>query len=162
MRRVLIVSTVVIAAVALVTTAIAANVHFKGKSGPAFTDNGLTLTSSGTLAGLGNGDVFISISAGAQPTAVCTNPSGQTQPPGQQPAPTNVSGGASFPASEIKNGNLNFSVTTQPPESPIPGAPGCPNSKWTQSITDMTFTGFSATLTVVQGGVTVLQQEFSL
>ena len=47
--------------VALAPAALAANVHWK--SGPTFTDNGVTLTTSGSLAGLGNEDVTITVTA---------------------------------------------------------------------------------------------------
>jgi len=130
----------------------ASNVHFKGS--PTFKDNGLTLTSSGTLVGLGNGDVTANLTARGNPTAVCTNPSGKQQPAGQNPAEVTTTGSESIPSGEIKNGTTPFSVTTAPPQSPIPGAPGCPSSNWTETITDVAFT--SATLTVEQGGVTVL------
>jgi hypothetical protein len=138
------------------TAAFASSVHFKGDhSVPSFTDNGLTLTSFGELSGLGTGDVLVTLSAQGNPTATCTNPAGQTQPPGQNPAPVTVSGSEAIPASAIKNGNTPFSVTTVPPVSPIPGAPGCPNPMWTEAITDMVFT--SAVVTVQQPvGTTVL------
>jgi hypothetical protein len=59
-----------------------------------------------------------------------------------------VTGSISIPASEIKNGNTPFSVTTNPPATPVSGAPDCPNSGWTEDITDMAFT--SAVITVEQ------------
>jgi hypothetical protein len=148
----------VLTALALTVSVVAAgNVHLKGgkNAKPSFTDNGLTLTATGALAGLGNGDILVTLDATANTTATCTNPAGQTQPPGQNPAPTNVSGGQAIPADEIKNGTVNFGVTTEPPTSPIPGAPDCPNPQWTQAITDLAFT--SATITIEQpAGTTVL------
>ena len=150
------------------STALAASVHFKHGS-PVFTDNGVTLTASGALAGLGNGDVVITVTARGTPTATCTNPAGATQPPGQNPAEVELTGVEALPASDIKNGNLSFSVDTAAPVSPIPGAPDCPNSKWTEAITDVAFT--SATLTVYQpctdttppiSCTIVLQQSFTL
>jgi hypothetical protein len=139
--------TVLLISALSVSVVFAASVHFK-KGSPMFTDNGVTLTASGALAGLGNGDVVIKVTATGRPTAVCTNPAGATQPPGQNPAEVTLTGVGGFPASEIKNGNLSFSVTTAAPVSPVPGAPDCPNPNWTETITDVMFT--SATITVYQ------------
>jgi hypothetical protein len=141
-----------------VTAAVASaqNVHLKGGANaePSFRDNGLTLTAAGELAGLGNGDVLVTLDATANPTATCTNPAGATQPPGQNPAEVDVTGSVAIPEDEIKNGNTPFSVITEPPTTPIPGAPDCPNPQWTETITDMAFT--SATITVEQPPGTVV------
>ena len=120
----------------------ASSVHLKGDhSKPALTDNGLTLTGSGELAGLGFGDVLVNLSAVANPTGTCGNPGGNTfQAPGQNPAPVTVTGSVSIPGSEVKNGNTPFSVRTNSPTTPIPGGPDCPNSSWTEIIADMSFT----------------------
>ncbi len=150
---------IALASILTIATAIspvfASSVHFKGDhSVPSFTDNTgtpnpLTLTTSGAISGLGFGDVNVTITATAQPTATCGNPGTKlTQAPGQNPALVTVSGSVGIPANEVKNGNVAFSVTTSPPTNPIPGAPECPNSSWTETITDLAFV--SATVTVQQ------------
>lgn len=140
---------------ALTSTALANSVHLKGgpRAEPAFTDSGLTLTAAGELAGLGFGDVLVNLFAVANPTSTCTN-NGGTQAPGQNPAPVTVTGSESIPAGELKNGNTPFSVITNSPTTPIPGAPDCPNPNWTEDITDMAFT--SATITVDQPAGTLV------
>jgi len=116
------------------------NSHFKQGS-PKSTDNGLTLTVFGALVGLGNGDVRLKVGATGNPKAQCCNPSGACKVPGQNPAAANVtSATVNIPSGSLKNGNTPFSVTTDPPTSPIPGAPECPGSSWTENITGFAFT----------------------
>lgn len=146
----------VVGILAVTTVIHAASVHLKGGANaqPAFVDRGLTLNTAASLAGLGNGDVLVTLTATADATSTCTNQGGN-KAPGQNPADVTVSGSQSIPESEIKNGNVAFNVTTVAPVSPIPGAPGCPNPNWTQTIDDLLFK--TATITVEQPpGTTVL------
>ena len=136
----------------------AASVHFKGGN-PAFTDNGTTLTSCFSLAGLGNGDVTITMTTTGSATTLCTNQGGNTAP-GQNKTPVKSSGSVTIPSTQIKNGNLSACVTTQPPPAPTASEAGCPNSNWSTSLTDVQFA--TATITISQGGQIVLQQSFKL
>jgi hypothetical protein len=147
MRRVALVSILVPAMVGLMaTSAFAANAHLKGRNPISFSDGGLTLSATVNYTGLGNFDTQQNLTAQGNVTATCTNPAGATQPPGQNPAPVTLGGSTAVPKGDIKNGNVTISTTTGAPTTPIPGAPGCPNPKWSEDITDVAFTSASITL----------------
>ena len=121
----------------------AASPHYK--KGPGCTDNGFTATCTGSVTGLGNGDVIVTVSfPNATGTTTCTNPGGN-QAAGQNPAtPAAVSGSALI--DDPKNGNLSFTVTTVRPAYPTPQAAGCPNGQWTAAFDNITFGGGTITI----------------
>jgi len=140
----------------------ASSVHLKGgrKAEPSFVDDGISLTASGELSGLGNENLLISLIARAKVTSTCTNHGGN-EAPGQNPAELTVMGAEAVPKEEIDNGNLDFSVDTLTPETPIEGAPGCPNPNWVQTIDDLAFT--EATILVEQPeGTPVLRVDCTI
>jgi hypothetical protein len=142
MRRSVVVALVVLGLTAAV--AVAASVHFKPK-GPTFTDNGTTLTATGTLAGLGNEDLTITLQATGVASTTGFNRGGNAAP-GQNVGVTTVAT-VTIPASSIQNGELFFALTTPQPRQPTATEAGFPNDNWTAVITDVVFT--SATITVV-------------
>ncbi|MBW3623643.1 MAG: hypothetical protein KY468_09585 [Armatimonadetes bacterium] len=140
--------------------AFAANVHFKGgaNSEPTFLDRGTVLNVSACLAGLGNQDVTITVTAKGIGKTTCTNPGGKTSP-GINKKLTNLSATQTISATEIKNGQVCFSLDTKEPGPISAKEAGCPNNNWA-AFTDVDFT--SAEIVVKQGGKTVLSQSFSL
>jgi hypothetical protein len=130
----------------------AANPHFV--AGPTFTDNGTTLTASGTLGGLARGQAYtIEVIASGTATVTCQNSVGNTAPGQTQQITTSGTASNLYPTS---TGRLTFSVTTNAPPTPTATEAGCPNSKWTATITDVNFT--SVTINVYQGGTLILSQ----
>ena len=124
-----------------------ASPHFV--AGPDFSVSGLSLTATGSVAGLGNEDITVTLNATGTATIMGRNPAGHIAP--GQTREVNVSGQQKI--DDPKNGRVDFSVSTQPPTAP---EDVLPNKKWTAIITDVDFT--SATLTVEQGGDVVLSE----
>ena len=152
-------SITVAAAVALGMAGLAwgASVHFKPRS-PTALDAGMTLTVAGTLAGLGNGDVTITLTALADTSTTCTNQGGN-QAPGQNPGDITTAGATMIPSTQVKNGSLTFTVSTNPPPQPTAMEAGCPNGNWSAAYTDLAFT--SAVIQVQQGGAIVLTKTIT-
>src|SRR5262249_52320173 len=95
LRRMFFILTVPLAAViTFAAPALAGNTQLKGNHPLSFTDNGLTLTSVVSYAGLGNFDTLQIVTATGNVTASCTNPAGATQPAGQNLAPVTLTGSA--------------------------------------------------------------------
>jgi hypothetical protein len=133
------------------------------KTGPTFTvtDNGLTLTASGTLSGLGNNafPYTVSMTTTGITTATCTNKGGNTVE--VHNTSFTASGQTTVTSQSATQGNAPFTVTTDKPTNPVPHAPDCPNGNWTETITSIQFT--SATITVKDvNGIVVLRQTFTL
>jgi hypothetical protein len=145
-------------ALLVVPLAYAASVHFKGGN-PTFTDQGTTLNTCFSLAGLGNQDVTITVVANGLIDTTCTNPGGNVAP-GQNKTPVSPTTQVTIPSNQIKNGNLSVCLATKTPQAPTAAEAGCPNGNWTASVNDVEFT--SAKITVVQGGKTVLSKTFTL
>jgi len=146
MRRTIIALLTLVALTTITVVAVwAASPHYK--KGPTVTDNGLTATATGTLAGLGNGNVIVTLSfPNATGTTTCTNQGGN-QAAGQNPATPAATSGSEL-ITQVKNGTVSFVVTTEPPENPTSAAAGCPNNNWTAAFDNVTFG--SGTLTVQQ------------
>jgi hypothetical protein len=136
--------------------AIAANPHFVGT--PECTDNGQTITCTGSAAGLGGQDVRVVVRAEGTADVVCISPGGN-RAPGQD---TSVSAAGSQTIEDPKNGRINFRVTTAAPQDPNP-AQVCPNRRWDANITNVNFT--SVTISIFQppnANEPVLRRTFDL
>lgn len=138
-----------------------ANPHFVGGVGTpsctiSYSGSSASVVCNGTIAGLGNDDVLITVTVSGFAVYQCQNQGGNTAPGqnkvlvGPTVAPTLISAG------DIKNGRLNFTTNAAVLTAPttVTGAEaGCPNANWT---------GVNPTLTVTDVKLTVEQPPGNL
>jgi hypothetical protein len=86
---------------------------------------------------------------------VCINPGGN-RAPGQD---TDVDvAGTTGPLATPRNGNFEFSITTDAPT--VTGEEACPNASWTAVVVDVTFG--DATLMLFEDGVAIPSDTFTV
>jgi|SwirhisoilCB3_FD_contig_41_6051927_length_572_multi_3_in_0_out_0_1 hypothetical protein len=128
----------------LETRRLFANPHFI--SGPTYTTSDTSVEATGTIAGIGNQDLTVSLTATGTATTTAINPAGKANP--------GHSGTVTATGSETiaspQNGQTTFDVTATIDTSSNKGGP---NSKWTVNTTVQ---WQSATLIVTQDGQQVL------
>jgi hypothetical protein len=155
MRRFSTIMAIVVVLFALMAQGVlAANPHFVGQVRA--TDLGTQLRVQGSIAGLGNENIDVEVIA--QGTAVwdCRNPGGNIAP-GQR---TTITATGTASNLEVKNGRVNFIVTT---ENPAPSANACPNRSWTPILRDVEFTSFTINVYQPAGsGNLVLSRNFTV
>jgi hypothetical protein len=152
MRRILLIVSLAIAAMALAATAAsAASPHFKRGGEPVCTVSGTTsktTTCTATLAGLGNEDLLITTSAKGTAVYQCRNRGGNIAPGQNKVLVGPATSSTPIDSDAIENGNLTF--TTNPvvlaaPDTVSGAAAGCPGGNWTGvnpvlTLTDITLT----------------------
>jgi len=135
-RKIGIVTAVVLALLLTISATLAQSGHFLtgGGKAPTCVDQGTTLACTATVAGLGGTTFEIVVVADGIASVTCTNPGGNVAP-GQ-----NFSFSASGSTGQLpttRNGRDTRTVSTTAPTAP---ANSCPNDQWTASVTDVSFT----------------------
>jgi hypothetical protein len=137
-----------------VTAVFAASPHYK-RGSPQCSAGGTTGTCSGSIAGLGNEDIRITVSVTGTAQPFCAAPGNPDNVvPGQNPVDFMASASVTVPASEIKNGNLSFSLSAIA-VVPTPTADEvCSNKNWNVTISEASIT--TLTLMIEQPPGTVI------
>jgi hypothetical protein len=163
MRRILLIAfSVLIVAGLTASAALASSPHFKRGGEPVCTFSGttsITVTCTGTLAGLGNADLGLDLSVSGFALYQCQNGGGQLSPGQNRVLEGPATSHSVIPADQIKNGNLTFTTVpgaTLSADATVSGqTAGCPNPNWTGVNPVLTVT--SITLVISQpAGVTTI------
>src|SRR6185437_2073409 len=164
MRRISIILAVLGIAALATTAAFGANVHFKKNGSPTCTisgsgTNSISTSCTGSVAGLGGADIEIDLTTSGSAVYQCQNGGGNLAP-GQNRVRVGPSTSRTFiPGSEVKNGNLTFTVSNADdpltaPATTTGAEAGCPNNNWTGvnpqlTLTDITLSFYQPVGTLV-------------
>jgi hypothetical protein len=136
--------------------AVAMGATVRLQSRPNASDNGTTLTVTGSLAGLGANDFTVRVVATGSATVQCVNAGGK-EPPGQKhQVAITASGEQQIRASDITAGNAYFAASTTEPDVRV----ACPSDQWNAEVSDVAFR--TVTLRVFQDGRVVLRRTWSI
>jgi hypothetical protein len=118
--------------------------HYKPGRAPICTINTATGTatcSSGSVTGLGNDDIRVTVSFGARADTFCHNPGNSLIVPGQNPTGVTASASIDISGDQVKNGNLTIPSISATAIVPVPSAAGagCPNGSWTVTLGPVTY-----------------------
>lgn len=139
LTRVAVVAMALLLLGAMATPAWAQNPHFVASNPAVFTDLGTQLQVTGTIAGLGEEPLEVTVVADAVADVECFNPGASTGPvPGQ--SQTLTIEGTTGEVLPDRRGRFVLSAGTLVTEEPeVTGAEACPNPRWTADVTDVTF-----------------------
>jgi hypothetical protein len=135
----------IIAVLALLVTALAAvpalaqNPHFTAANPAVATDLGTQLQITGTISGLGQEPLEVTVVADAVADVACFNPGNpDRRVPGQDTTLTVV--GETGEVTPNRQGRFILQAGTLVTAEPVvTGAEACPNPKWTADVTDVEF-----------------------
>ena len=130
------------------TTALAASFHFVGSPKAAVVGDDVVV--SGKVAGLGNGDITVTVEVDGSVTILCVSPGGNVAP-GQNKEPFTAVDSRTFVPS-AKNGQFTFTIDVNVADAIAEAVARheCPNGNWTKEVDDVSFD--SVTVTVEQNG----------
>src|SRR5215218_5922867 len=145
LRRIGIIAVLSLMALAIAAVpALAQNPHFgQGARAATFTDLGQQLQVTGTIVGLGQEPLIVTVEAQATADTFCFNPSDpeQTHPvPGQTLEDVTITGST---GEVLPDRHGNFVITAGSLVTAVPTVTteqaGCPSDKWTAAVGDVTF-----------------------
>jgi hypothetical protein len=133
------------------TSAIAASLHFVGSPKASVVGDAVVVT--GKVAGLGTGDITVTVEVNGEVTVLCVNAGGNVAP-GQNKEPFSAIDSDTFVPS-AKNGQFTFTIAVDLAAAVAEAVAQheCPNGNWTKEVDDVSID--SVQVTVQRGSQTI-------